>query len=391
MTAIFDDHGALFEQCTIFHESDLNEDRNSLGSYLYIEERYIKGYTRLHLWALHYASMGIPVHPLYGVVGEHCTCRKGAGCERNAGKHPHLLKYRTQVTTDFQQINKWWRRWPEANIGMPTGRLSGMIMIDLDNQQAIDWMKEKEYRHDGPLIRTGKGYRLVFRRPNWSKKVKNRSRIIPAQPEIGLDILADGGNAVMPPSMHYLLKEYRWAEGRTMADYYGRLPHVPDFIASLIKPKEREYKTQDMFALLSAKPEPQEASQLPLAGAMPGKCRTCNAPTAKRFFVRCAACQKKWRKQKCLDALLGEALDRLKAAGEGKRNDTLVRQAFYIGQLVAAGSLTQGQAEREIERACTWSFHETPDNGKSIETMQNALEAGYQNGEMGLDLPLEVM
>src|SRR5262245_714527 len=31
------------------------------------------------------------------------------------------------------QIVVWWTEWPDANIGVATGRLSGLLVVDIDN------------------------------------------------------------------------------------------------------------------------------------------------------------------------------------------------------------------------------------------------------------------
>lgn len=36
------------------------------------------------------------------------------------------------ATTDEGQIHEWWRRWPEALVGVPTGRAIGVVVLDID-------------------------------------------------------------------------------------------------------------------------------------------------------------------------------------------------------------------------------------------------------------------
>lgn len=52
------------------------------------------------------------------------------------GKSPLTEHGFHEASTDLAQIGMWWRRWPAANIGMPTGRASGLEVIDVDRKAA---------------------------------------------------------------------------------------------------------------------------------------------------------------------------------------------------------------------------------------------------------------
>jgi len=36
------------------------------------------------------------------------------------------------ATTDAEQIRRWWSEWPTANVGIATGRESGLVVLDVD-------------------------------------------------------------------------------------------------------------------------------------------------------------------------------------------------------------------------------------------------------------------
>jgi hypothetical protein len=36
------------------------------------------------------------------------------------------------ATTDIEQVTRWWTVHPHANIGIPTGHMSGLGVLDLD-------------------------------------------------------------------------------------------------------------------------------------------------------------------------------------------------------------------------------------------------------------------
>ena len=65
--------------------------------------------------ALAYAGRGVPVFP----------CEPGA-------KRPLTRNGHWDATTDRRAIERWWRRQPSANIGLPTGKKSGIVVLDVD-------------------------------------------------------------------------------------------------------------------------------------------------------------------------------------------------------------------------------------------------------------------
>jgi len=69
--------------------------------------------------AMAYAKRGWPVLPLHGICDGNCTCSK-AKCA-SPGKHPRTPKGFKDATTDAEQVRKWWRQSPDANVGIATG------------------------------------------------------------------------------------------------------------------------------------------------------------------------------------------------------------------------------------------------------------------------------
>jgi len=83
--------------------------------------------------ALRYAERSWPIFPLWPRYGDDCACGD-ADC-KSQGKHPigHLVPNGFKdATTDQETISRWWREYPDAGIGMPTGSKSGMVVIDID-------------------------------------------------------------------------------------------------------------------------------------------------------------------------------------------------------------------------------------------------------------------
>jgi archaellum biogenesis ATPase FlaH len=105
-----------------------------------------------------------------------------------------------------EQIRDWWERYPDANVGIVTGAISGLLVIDLDTQPSTARLKEIVGVYDWsavPSSRTGNGWHLFFR--HTGVKVASRTNVIP-----GLDVRGDGGYIVAPPSIHPNGQQYHW-------------------------------------------------------------------------------------------------------------------------------------------------------------------------------------
>lgn len=75
--------------------------------------------------ALAYAAQGYPVFPV----------NPFAKCPCNA--HGHL-----ESTTDNQQIETWWRRWPDALVAIPTGSRTNLWVLDVDGVAGRQSLKD---------------------------------------------------------------------------------------------------------------------------------------------------------------------------------------------------------------------------------------------------------
>jgi len=59
-------------------------------------------------------------------------------------KRPYLSAWKPYQTekADADQIKKWWSHWPKANIGIITGKISGLTVVDTDSQAGMDALSE---------------------------------------------------------------------------------------------------------------------------------------------------------------------------------------------------------------------------------------------------------
>jgi len=123
------------------------------------------------------------------------------------------------------EIRGWFDKWGEINLGVVTGEVSGLIVIDIDSEEAAGVLKKHAGDYDlkaVPRSHTGKGWQLFFRHPGG--KVQNRAGILP-----NLDCRGDGGYVVVPPSVHPNGRTYKWE-----VPLNGELPKLPQQLFSLI-------------------------------------------------------------------------------------------------------------------------------------------------------------
>lgn len=127
-----------------------------------------------------------------------------------AGKRPLIHAWQKAATTDVDQIRAWFRRWPNANIGIATGVESGVYVLDVDHQHGgLESLELLRQEIDLPATMTAKsgsgGLHLYYRYPIGETLPNSASKLGP-----GLDIRGEGGFIVAPPSMHACGERYEW-------------------------------------------------------------------------------------------------------------------------------------------------------------------------------------
>lgn len=168
----------------------------------------------VHHAARDYAAAGKPVFPVWGIIGEKCRC--GDPHCKNPGKHPHshlAPKGKNSATVDPEIINAWFHRDPSCNIAMSTGATLGVAILDVDEghggYESIETL-ERQYG-DLPaahaVLSGGGGLHIYFANPIHQTIATSTALIGP-----GLDIRAQGGSIVLPPSIHASGRRYQWGE-----------------------------------------------------------------------------------------------------------------------------------------------------------------------------------
>jgi hypothetical protein len=168
--------------------------------------------SRSHLpEALSLAERGYPIFPCHTPRSGGCSCGDPE-CD-DIGKHPRTKNGFKDATTDPEQIRLWWGRWPDANIGMPTGQASGLDALDVDLDVPLNGFRPPS----GPVSKTGGGgLHRFYRHRNGVKNSQN-----PGEPHVR----GEGGYVILPPSLHRSGERYRWL--RSFATPLRPFPQIP--------------------------------------------------------------------------------------------------------------------------------------------------------------------
>lgn len=131
-----------------------------------------------------------------------CTC----GTEQciSPGKHPLIPTGGNGASKDPAQIAAWWKRWPYANMAVSTGKASGLIVVDVD-AGGEESLLGFELPETVEVITGSGGRHLYYKRPETELKYKTVRGILQ-----GVDIRADGGYVIAPPSKHFSGRTYQW-------------------------------------------------------------------------------------------------------------------------------------------------------------------------------------
>lgn len=164
------------------------------------------------------------------------------------GKTPATKKGYLDASTNPDKIKNWWGQNPNYNIGIATGEKSGgLVVIDLDidenkgisgYEELCEWEREHDTLPETWISITGRGGYHYFYKSNekYTCKVSLYD---------GIDIRADGGYIVAPPSIHPNGNTYRWE--CHPRDY--PLAQVNDLVKDFLSPPREEqqegFKTPD--------------------------------------------------------------------------------------------------------------------------------------------------
>lgn len=285
--------------------------------------------------AFAYAERGWPVFPC-----DPATKRPIIGAETgpDGSKIPGSGWLR-KATTDQERIAAWWTKWPKAMIGIPCGRAIGAFVVDID--AGVD-KNTGEVFEVGPLkaalekkmgcalpqtltVQTPRGgLHLYFQLPD-DMKVGNRTALL--GPGSRIDIRGEGGYVIGAHSVRDDGEVYRFLDRRDPVPAPAPLK------------KEIESSTSNTLA----------------------------TPTTVDEKMRRYA----------LAALDGE-VRRVEQAASGTRNDALNTAALRLGQMVAAGLMSEGTVRAALISAAEVCQLVANDGLGSVEA---TIESGLRKGK----------
>ena len=274
-----------------------------------------------------YARSGFAVLPICEQTIDGCACRNPK-CSK-AGKHPRTPNGVKDASTNLDLIGEWWTRWPNANIGIATGAASNLTVVDLDGKAALAAFLQLSGLAALPskaTIMTARGHHVYYRSDGLVIG-NSAGKLAP-----GIDVRGEGGYVIAHGSQHASGAMYR-LQGWSMWHHTIVPEPVPHWLAAL------GTATGDKKV---AAPAAEDNSKIANYG----------------------------------EAALSGELEKLLAASEGQRNDTLNTCAFKLGQLCAAGALDEVDVVVQLTRAAMFIGLE---EAEIASTIGSGLSAGKQS------------
>lgn len=122
------------------------------------------------------------------------------------GKKP-LVDWKSyqQERCEEADLSTWWDKWPKANVGVITGKISGVTVVDIDTDKGKQTIAQYISGIKTPTAKTQKGgTHLYFQYvPGLTNSVRRLD---------GIDLRNDGGFVVAPPSVG-MWGTYEWVKG----------------------------------------------------------------------------------------------------------------------------------------------------------------------------------
>jgi putative DNA primase/helicase len=207
--------------------------------------------TTRHSSALFYGSHDMPVVALHGVKNGCCTCGN-PHCER-IGKHPRTKLGIADATFDRDEINRTWKKWPDARIGIVMGWPGKLLALMTDGQGSARTLQSMAV---GELRST-----ITMRDHDRQLRLFRADGKLPHSRDIadGIRILGDGELIIAPSTLSRSNSERRFAKGRAPGEI--DIARAPDWL--------REIGPADFAPVRNAGAASANAPQLTAEPSMP--------------------------------------------------------------------------------------------------------------------------
>lgn len=107
-----------------------------------------------------------------------------------------------------EQLQSWWKKWPDAQLAVITGKISGFVAVDFDSPEAVEAFESTICQLPATIRQeTGKPnhFHYLFQYPPDTDRLPNFARRMD-----DVDFRGDGGYILVPPSVHPNGKQYQW-------------------------------------------------------------------------------------------------------------------------------------------------------------------------------------
>uniref|UniRef100_A0A6M3IZJ0 Putative bifunctional DNA primase/polymerase n=1 Tax=viral metagenome TaxID=1070528 RepID=A0A6M3IZJ0_9ZZZZ len=242
--------------------------------------------------AVKYAQLGWSVFPIRAIDDPHPD-------DPDNDKHPYIKWKSLQIRrADEKQIRTWWKKFPKARIGIVTGKISNLVVIDFDGPGATSLFESKICDLPDTIMQnTGRldgGFHKFFKHPGDGYNI--RPAVGKNHGMDGIDIRADGGYVVIAPSPHISGRQYEWGKINPIDDGLNDLLELPPEVFNYCKNPEQYIILKDNEPKLKATKstyDPEQTKNKPgwvhdlLWGVKEGQRNHCAAKLAGyylRFF-----------------------------------------------------------------------------------------------------------
>ena len=197
----------------------------------------------------------------YVEAGLHIVCVHSAWCDNKikrgkAPSHYAWQKERLEWSRLREEIERVWSREGGCNIGLKTGKTSGLVCIDVDAKSGgLSWYMEHQDHLGTPIIeRThGGGLHLYYRYPQGVDKLDTLSSA--KRLWKGVDVLADGhGQVVTWPSIHASQEvQYTFDRALDLVDAKEEADELPGWVVKEILDAMRPVEAEGLAVNLETK------------------------------------------------------------------------------------------------------------------------------------------
>lgn len=176
---------------------------------------------------------------------------------KRQGKSPLCQNGFKSATMDRVVLQEWNKKFYDCNIGIPTGTINNIFVVDIDGEigaKSLIALENIYGKLDAPTVITGKGKHLYFKMPENTNIKSSVSKIANH-----IDIRANGGYVVAPPSVHENGHLYTWENFALNQDF----PEAPNWLISLISNTEKQHSpVSDVLEEISNAPQGQRNNTL---------------------------------------------------------------------------------------------------------------------------------